>query len=228
VSQRVELLVLDADGRTAPFEALVEHVILIGYSGRDRNAVEAHIRELEALGVAPPARVPAIYTVAPDLLTTSSRLVVNGDQTSGEAEFVLFPTEKGVLVGVGSDHTDRLREAADVAESKALCGKVISQQVWPLDALFAHWDRLELRAWTTDGSGRRLYQEGRLESLLQPDALLREIQNAGLTAANAVIFSGTLPTIGGFAYGNYFEVELSDPVLHRDLRCAYELVVAHA
>jgi hypothetical protein len=93
---------------------------------------------------------------------------VDSAETSGEAEFVLVQSDRGVLVGVGSDHTDRVREAVDVAESKALCGKVISQEVWPLQELQTHWDRLELRAWTTDGDGRRLYQEGRVDALLEP------------------------------------------------------------
>ena len=225
----LRLRLCETDRPGLPVEVPIDEVILVGYSGRDRAAVEAHIRELELLGVAPPPRVPAIYTVPPELVTTGSRLVVNGRATSGEAEFVLVRSPHGVLVGVGSDHTDRAREAIDVAESKALCGKVMSYEVWPLHALESHWDRLELRAWTTDGSGRRLYQEGRLDSLLAPDHLFEEVERAGAisttTPSRGLIFSGTLPTLGGFAFGSQFEVELWDPVLERHLRCAYHIVM---
>jgi hypothetical protein len=207
-----------------PLEVEIDQVILVGYSGRDRQAVQEHIRELELLGVAPPPRVPAIYTVAPELVTTGSRVVVHTTQTSGEAEFFLAPTQDGVVVGVGSDNTDRVHESIDVAESKARCGKVISAEVWPLRALEPHWDRLELRAWTTDDSGRRLYQEGLLGSLLTPLELLAEVEDAGLHFVEALVFSGTLATIGGFAFGKHFDVELHDPVLRRQLRCGYDII----
>jgi hypothetical protein len=212
----------EVDGQCTPVESQFDQVILVGYSGRDRDAVQAHIRELEHLGVAPPPRVPAIYTVPPALVSADSNLVVAGAETSGEAEFVLLPSARGWLVAAGSDHTDRLHEAIDVAESKVLCGKVISREVWPLAALEQHWDRLELRAWTAD----RLYQEGLLGELLTPEQLLAEVQSAGFSTSSAVIFSGTLATIGGFAYGSHFEVELFDPVLDRRLRCAYAVTLS--
>jgi hypothetical protein len=220
------LLVRQTDGRGTPVEVGFDQVILVGYSGRDRQAVAAHIRELELVGVAPPPRVPAIYNVPPALVTVDAVLSVAGTQTSGEAEFVLLPSPLGVLVGVGSDHTDRLHETIDVAESKARCGKVISQEVWPLAAVEPHWDRLELRAWSTDAHGRRLYQEGLLATLLTPAQLLDEVQHAGISTARALVFSGTLSTIGGLAFGTHFEVELLDPVLQRRLRCAYAVVRA--
>jgi len=229
VTCHVRLRVCETDGRRRPVEVPIDQIILAGYSGRDRAVVQAHIRELERLGVAPPARVPAIYTVSPELLTTSARLEVGGATTSGEAEFVLVPSPHGLLVGVGSDHTDRAHEAIDVAESKARCGKVMSVEVWPLHALEAHWDRLELRAWTSDGHERRLYQEGCLASLLEPASLLQEVERAGLpTTAGALIFGGTLPTLGGFAFGRRFEAELHDPVLGRRLHCAYNVIATGA
>jgi hypothetical protein len=225
LTESLSLLLGDTDGQSAAVEIAFEQVILVGYSGRDREAVQAHIRELEHLGVAPPARVPAMYTVPPALVSAASSLVVAGAETSGEAEFVLLPGPRGWLVAAGSDHTDRAHEAIDVAESKLLCGKVISREVWPLESLEQHWDRLELRAWTTDELGRRLYQEGVLGDLLTPAQLLAEVQSAGFTTSNALIFSGTLATIGGFAYGSHFEVELYDPALDRRLRCAYAITV---
>jgi hypothetical protein len=221
----LRLSLRDDDGSSTPLEVPIDQVVLVGYTGRDRAAVLDHIHELETLGVAPPARVPAMYPIAPELVTTEARLVVNAAETSGEAEFFILPSPRGMLVGVGSDHTDRAHEAIDVAASKARCGKVISREVWRLDSVEPHWDALELRAWTTDGNGRVLYQEGRLEALLAVPDLIAEVQRAGFDSTRQLIFGGTLPTLGGFAYGSRFEVELNDPVLRRSLRWAYDVVV---
>ncbi|HEY3063291.1 MAG TPA: DUF2848 family protein [Chloroflexota bacterium] len=219
----LELLLCEVDGRTDELEVEIDQVILIGYSGRDRAAVDEHIRELERLGVAPPPRVPAIYLVPPDLVTTAAAIEVRGAETSGEAEFVLLPGPDGVLIGAGSDHTDRQHEALDVSAAKALCAKVMSRAVWRESALESHWDALELRAWTTDQRGRTLYQAGRLDALLRPLDLLAEVERAGLSTTRSLIFSGTLATIGGFIYSSRFEVELRDPVLKRRLGCAYDI-----
>jgi hypothetical protein len=224
----LRVILHEMDGRSLPVDVHFDCVVLVGYSGRDRGAVEAHIRELhERLGVAPPERVPAIYSVPPALLTVGDSLAVAHGETSGEAEFVLLPSSHGLLVAAGSDHTDRAHEAIDVSESKALCGKVLSQDVWPLRAVEDHWDELELHAWTTSTDGeRRLYQEGLLKELLPPPQLLAEVASAGLPTEHAAVFGGTLPTLGGFDFGTRFEVELHDPVLDRTLRCAYAVVTA--
>ena len=219
------VVLCEADGTSVPIELAFDEVILVGYTGRDRAAVLDHIRELESLGVAAPERVPAIYAVAADLVTTNACLAVRTPNTSGEAEFFMLHSAFGVLVGVGSDHTDRTQEAIDVAASKALCGKVVSREVWRFSAVAAHWDALELRAWTTDRAGRHLYQSGRLDALLVVPDLLAEVEAAGITASHKLIFGGTLPTLGGFSFGQRFEVELRDPVLHRTLRCAYDIVL---
>jgi len=226
MTSRLQLSIRETDGRIQAIDLAVDQVLLVGYSGRDRDAVREHIRELELLGVRPPERVPAIYTVAPELLTTASRLPVDSPETSGEAEFVLLDSADGWLVGVGSDHTDRRCEAIDVAASKSRCGKVLSHDLWRLAAVEAHWDALELRAWTTDGSGRRLYQDSRLETLLTVPQLTALVEQRGFATERGLIFGGTLPTIGGFVFGSHFEVELRDPVLDRQLGCAYRVVVS--
>lgn len=221
----MQLDLCEADGASMPVSLPIEQVILVGYTGRDRAAVLDHIRELELLGVAPPERVPAIFTVDADLVATEPCLIVNAQETSGEAEFFVLASPLGLLVGVGSDHTDRHLEAIDIAASKARCGKVISRQVWRLSAVEAHWDVLELRAWTTSTDGRVLYQSGRLDAILPVPALLSEVERAGFVTGGRLIFGGTLPTLGGFVYGSRFEVELRDPVLRRELRCEYDVVV---
>lgn len=220
----MDLVLVEKDGTTRPITARVERVLLAGYTGRDREAVMAHVRELEEVGVAPPPRVPMIYEVPPSLLSTGSRVTVNAPRTSGEAEVVFIPSDEGLLVSVGSDHTDREQEAVDVAASKALCTKVVSAQVWRLEDVRDHWDSLRISAWATAEASRRLYQDGTLASFLAVDDLFSEVR-AGSEGAldRAVIFGGTLPVQGGLAYADRFEVELTDPILDRRLGCAYDV-----
>jgi hypothetical protein len=224
-ARTLHLSVRELDGQVTSVAAPIDQLILVGYTGRDRAAVLDHIRELQDLGVAPPPSVPAMYEVSPALVTSEPRLVVGSPETSGEAEFYVQHTCLGVLIGVGSDHTDRRHEAIDIAESKGLCGKVISRDVWRLTDVEAHWDSLELCAWSTRQGERRVYQSGRLETLMRVPELLAEVAAAGLAAERAMVFGGTLPTVDGFVYASRFEVELHDPVLHRTLSVAYDIAV---
>src|SRR6202166_191607 len=90
-----------------PLVAKVQDLVIAGWTGRDAAAVEEHIVELEAIGVARPRTVPCFYLLGANLLTTEERLDVTGSDSSGEVEFVLLSLEAGLFVGVGSDHTDR-------------------------------------------------------------------------------------------------------------------------
>ena len=65
----------------------VEEVLLAGYTGRDRAAVQQHIQELQTLGVAPPPRVPMVYVVPPNLVTMDGCIDVGSRHTTGEVEF---------------------------------------------------------------------------------------------------------------------------------------------
>ena len=226
---RLELEVVERGGQPyQPVTLDVREVLLAGYTGRDRAGVMAHIEELADLGVAPPERVPMVYVVGP-IVTTSPRLVVHASQTSGEVEFFLAPTPTGLLVGVGSDHTDREQEAIDVATSKRLCPKVVSRSVWRYADVEDHWDQIEIRAWVTKDGERRLYQEGTLAAFMPVADLLAELERAGYPdLAGRLVFGGTLPALGGFVYGERFECELRDPLLDRRLACAYDVVVAQS
>lgn len=216
----------DADGRR-PVRHAVRRVLIAGYTGRDRSSVMDHIRELQQLGVAPPPRLPMVYEVDPALLTTEPRLLASSPRTSGEVEFVLLPTPDGLLIGVGSDHTDRQHEAIDVATSKSMCAKPVSAEVWRYQDVCEHWDLLQIRSWVTSGAGRVLYQDGCLDAFLPVDDLLAELRQAGYgEVEECVIFGGTIPTQRGFVYGSRFEAELHDPVRRRSLSVAYHVELA--
>jgi hypothetical protein len=228
-SAGVHCLSLDVeriDGSRTHVEVPVRQLLLAGYTGRDRAAVLEHVKELEALGVSPPARIPSVFVVEPDLVGALAAIEVSGTETSGEVEVVLVQGDEALLVGVGSDHTDRAQEAIDIDQAKGMCSKPVARGVWRHSDVAGHWDQLELRSWTTDGADRRLYQEGTLAEFLPVDALLDELRDAGFDhRAGTVVFGGTLPTRGGLSFGQRFEMELRDPVLERSVASSYVVAV---
>src|SRR3954451_22686197 len=94
--------------------AEIDSLVIAGWTGRNVEALEAHIRELEAIGVKRPKTVPIFYRVASSLATTATFIEVMADKSSGEVEFVLFALDDGLWVGLGSDHTDRKAETVGV------------------------------------------------------------------------------------------------------------------
>jgi uncharacterized protein DUF2848 len=200
----------------------VDRLIIAGWTGRDRAAVDHHIAELAAIGVKPPRAVPCFYAVGASLLTTASVLDVVGVDSSGEVEFVLVSTPEGLCVGVGSDHTDRKVEAYGVTVSKQMCPKPIGPELWRLADVEAHWDRLELRSHVVRAGTRTLYQEGAVSRMLAPaDLIARMPGSPGTLPADTAMFCGTLPVQGAIGGGERFEIELADPVKRRRLRHAY-------
>ena len=210
------------DGVPRSFD--VRQLIIAGWTGRDREAVEHHVAELEAIGVRRPSSIPCFYRVAAMLLTTAAELDVVGRESSGEAEFVLVASADGIHVGVGSDHTDRKVEAYGVTVSKQMCPKPVGAELWRLADVEAHWDRLTIRSHVTRAGNRVLYQEGPVTKMLAPrDLIARFPDSPGVLPPGTVMFCGTLPALGEIAGGEAFEIELHDPVRDRRLRHAYRV-----
>jgi hypothetical protein len=207
----------------------VDHLVLAGWAGRNQAAVEAHIRELEALGTPRPSRTPVFYRVAASLLTTGDAIEVVGSESSGEVEFVIVARADGLWVGLGSDHTDRGLERTSVALSKQLCAKVVAPTLWRFDDVLPHWDRVQLRSWTYRAGVREAYQDGTLAQILPPEQLLAMYADfAAPLVAGGMLFSGTLPTLHEIAPADGFEMELLDPVLDRRLHHRYSIAVLPA
>ncbi|WP_207477932.1 DUF2848 domain-containing protein [Arenibaculum pallidiluteum] len=206
-----------------PVRAEIKDLVIAGWAGRDMAAVEHHIEELAALGVPRPSTVPLFYRVGTNQLTTAAEIDVLGPGSSGEAEAVVLSLPGGMYVGIGSDHTDRDVESYSVAVSKQMCPKPIGPELWPLDEVAAHWDRLELRSWAVIGGERVLYQEGAVAGLRDPRDLIARHAGAGGLPVGTAMFCGTLAAIGGIRPAERFEMELRDPVLGRALRHAYAM-----
>ena len=204
-----------------PQAVRVDNLVIAGWTGRDAAAMEAHIRELEEIGIARPARTPIYYRCAAALLTTAERIEVVGDTSSGEVEFLILSAADGLLVTVGSDHTDREVEKVGVTISKQLCAKPMSPEAWRFDDVAGHWDELVLRSWATIGGERRLYQEGPVTTMRDPRELIAGYTGGGELQPGAAMFCGTLAVRGAIEPADRFEMELDDPVLKRRLRHAY-------
>ncbi len=206
----------------APRRIEITTLIIAGWTGRDKTAVEHHIAELAAIGVKPPRVVPCFYRVGTNLLTTASEIEVVGEDSSGEVEFVLVSARDAMYVGVGSDHTDRKVEAYGVTVSKQMCPKLIGGELWPFAEVEEHWDRLLLRSHVTRKGRRQLYQEGAVSKMLSPrDLLARLADSGGKLSPGTAMFCGTLSVHGEIGGGERFEIELHDPVNNRSLRHGY-------
>ena len=204
--------------------AAVHSLVIAGWTGRNLPALEAHIKELEALGVKRPKSVPIFYRNAAALLTTGPAIEAVGDKSSGEVEFVLFALDDGMWIGVGSDHTDRKAETINVSLSKQMCGKPVSSKLWRYDEVKPHWEKLTLRSFVFDGGKRRLYQEGPVSNMRSPEELIKLYTGGDKLASGTAMFCGTFAVHGGFSYGGTFEMELDDPVLGRKLTHSYKTV----
>jgi len=206
------------NGGSEEREIAVGDLILAGWTGRDRAALELHIDEMEKLGIKRPPSLPVFYRVSAARMTRADAIEVCGGDSSGEVEFVLIRANGGLWIGCGSDHTDRKVESYGITVSKQMYDKPMAAQLWSYGEVADHWDQLTLRAWA-DG---QLYQEASVASMLAPGELIAGYTGgSGALAEGTVMFSGTISTKGGLKPADVFKFELEDPVLGRALRHEY-------
>lgn len=215
-------------GEARRLSVAAAQLVIAGWTGRDRAAIEHHIEELVALGVQPPSRVPLYYRAAASLLTQDENVEVLGEDSSGEAEPVLFTAAGELWLTVGSDHTDRTVESYGVAVSKQMCAKPLARSAWRWQDVAAHQDELRLRSRIFEGGKWVTYQDGALTQMQPLAALLRACPLAEVAGEAAVtilppatfMFCGTLPAIANAAGkairpAAVMEIELFDPRLDR-------------
>jgi Protein of unknown function (DUF2848) len=217
--------VIDLQGGATPLTLPIDQAVIAGWTGRDRLARDKHIAELEALGIAKPATTPIYYRCAARRLTLNDAIEVCGQNSSGEAEFVLIGWQGRIFVGLGSDHTDRKVESYSVTVSKQMCDKPMASELWELDDVRDHWDKMILRSYVVTGARRELYQEGTLDALLPVDELIRRGFEGGELPDGCAMFGGTLAAKGGIRPADRFEYELEDPVRKRTIRHAYDVII---
>ncbi len=224
VSARVLPLLLNDDDGVTRRNVAIGQLVVAGWTGRDRAAVEKHIRELEAIGVKRPATTPIFYRASAARLTIADAIEVLGENSSGEAEFVLLQHDGRLWVGAGSDHTDREVEKYGVSVSKQMCDKPIAAEFWPAARVAPHWEKLVLRGYIAENGTRTLYQEGPVTAMLDPLTLIEQFNGAAGLAEGTLMFCGTLAARGGVRPASEFEFELDDPVLGRKIHHRYRIV----
>lgn len=202
----------------------INNLIIAGWTGRDSISVEHHIAELEAIGVARPCATPCFYRCGANLLTTSQQIDVTGNDSSGEVEFVLVSLPQGLMVGVGSDHTDRKVEAYGVTVSKQMCPKPIGEMLWSFNDVQEHWDELILRSFIHRDGHRLPYQEGAVTHMLPPKDLILRLTGDDMTLpAGTAMYCGTMPLLQPIGPSERFELQLEDPVRRRTIQHSYRV-----
>ena len=199
---------LSIDGADRVFAP--EVLVVIGYAGRDRAAVEHHIDELAGLGVPRPASIPLFMVFPPWLLSQEPTITVAGSQSSGEAEIVVVVDGDEAFVTVGSDHTDRVLESVDIVASKGACPKPVASTGWPAAAVSGRWEDLTLSSRIDGGV---VYQDGSAAVNLPPLELVAAIPWAGPRPRCFAAFTGTVPVIGAIRPSANFAAELTGPGL---------------
>jgi hypothetical protein len=212
-----------ATGRTRRPVA-ISTLVVAGWTGRDKAAMEKHIVELEALGVPRPASTPLYYRIAASRLSTDDAIEAMGGESSGEVEFILVGIDGRLWVGTGSDHTDRKAETIGITMSKQMCEKPVAATLWPMDEVADHWDKLMLRSWRVENGARTLYQEGPVTTMQDPGALIAGLPGSPKTLPDGwLMFCGTLAAKGGIRPAPRFEFALEDPVRGRAITHGYDI-----
>ena len=215
---------LDVEPCLGRYLADMSDLVIAGWTGRDVESLEKHIRELEEVGVPRPASVPCFYRVSVSQLTMDTGVQFLGSESSGEIEVVLYGTEEGMMIGVGSDHTDRKVETYSVSVSKQMCAKPVSSKVWRYDEVADHFDELLLRSRISENGVETHYQEGSVAAMRRPEELIGLcFDGAAALPAGTAMFCGTLPVIGRIRSADMFLGELEDPVLKRKISLEYRV-----
>lgn len=207
------------------FSYQMRGAILCGYTGRNQSAVRKHIEELKKEGVEPPPSVPMFYPKPQQGISLAEDIHVEGQETSGEVEYVLLTEGERIYVGVGSDHTDRELERMDILKSKQVCPSVLSKNLWNYEEIKDHWDSIQIRSWAVEGGERTLYQDSTVSTILPPEELVRLVQQRIDGSLDGIaIFSGTPPMVTEqILFSDRFEGELLDPVLKRKITIGYSI-----
>ena len=202
-------------------------LINAGYTGRNREAVQAHIDELALKGIPSPKITPTYFPKVSDrIIQSGSFEVLDEIDHSGEGEFCLFCHEGIFYVTPSSDHTDRKLEEVSILKSKQIYPNVVGTSAWRLENLLDHWDSIFMRSWVTKDGKEVLYQEAPLSTLMEPNELIGRVKALLCRTEDLnglMIFSGTVAALFELAYSPTFRVTLEDPEKGRALNCYYTM-----
>jgi Protein of unknown function (DUF2848) len=197
-------------------EPEIRQLVLVGFSGRDRVALDRHIADMALAGIKPPAQTPCLYAVIPGLLTQQNAITVLGPHIAPEVEFVLFTWLGRQYLTIGTDLSDlEVERLLSAEKAKNLCAKPVARAAWPLDGVVDHWDELRLNM-ACDGV---VVQDSAVSEIMRPETLFRLIEaRLGGSAEARMIFSGTIAALGNIPSGaREIAIRLSDPIGKREI-----------
>lgn len=200
-----------------PIDFECRQAIVAGWTGRDEKAVQHHIDELAAIGVAPPSEVPLFYRVSNSLLTTNPQIEVLGGASSGEAEPLVLKHSGKLWLGLASDHTDRQLETTSVAASKQICAKPCATALWDFSLLEPRLERIGIRSWIREGGDWTLYQDGTIGQI-RP---LKDLIAAADLQDGWAMLCGTFAAIGGVRAAADFRATMTDPDTGAEISLEY-------
>ena len=221
VKKKLEFLIDGVTERTV----VINNLIIAGWTGRNVEAMEAHISELEKLGVSRPTKTPTFYRCGVEQLTMEREFQVIGTDSSGEIEFFILSLDDGYWVGLGSDHTDRAVEVIDVTVSKQMCAKPIAKKLWRYDDIIDHWNDLTLKASIIVDGKEEEYQEGLVTTMKDPKDLIALYTGGKKLLPGTLMFCGTLAVSGGVRSADIFQASLIDPILDRKIEFSYQAII---
>ena len=183
-----------------------------------------HIHELEAAGIKCPRKVPVLYQCEKQILTEKDEIEVIGHKTSGEVEYLILIKDGKTYIGIGSDHTDRDLEAISIHKSKQVCLKPYAKDFWDYDEIKDHFDEIKLvSSQVVDGKTVE-YQSGVTSDLLPMQRIIDELKTE-VDVNDSLIYTGTVPLLDGFKYGEQFSCKLVDEKLGREICLSYKVKV---
>ena len=202
------MISLSIDGTIRTFEPDV--LVVAGYTGADEAAVQHHIDELAAEGVASPPQVPMYWTMPAATLCQQPSIGMPSAGTSGEIELALVVDDNDTFVTAGSDHTCRIAEAIDIRLSKLICPTPLATEAWEWSELSERWDTLQLAATIEIDGAAELYQSATAGGNVAPEELRAGVPWSGEAPRSYVLLCGTVPTIGGIRPADRFTGTIAD------------------
>ena len=143
--------------------------------------------------------------------------------TSGEVEFLIVKYNDKIYIGIGSDHTDRKLESVSVLKSKQVCPKPASIILWDYEEIKDIWTQLQVVSYQKVDGKEMMYQSGNLSQILPVEKIIAELEERVGDINNSVVFSGTVPLVGKFEYGDKFIGKIVDNINNRELVLEYEI-----
>jgi hypothetical protein len=209
----------------------IERGYNLGFTIRDAAKMQAHLDEVAKEGVTPPVceTPPIIFPISPWAWLTDSVCLIQTEHTSGEIEIFMLDLGDELLVGVGSDHTDRKLEGTDIPWSKQVAPNMVAPTLWAWTDVAEHWDECTLDSWVTLQGERTHYQSTSVSEFWTPPEMVAGVAGRAPADTPRVFVSGTVVSLGHqLIYGDTWELALHDPVLERTISHTYDVVVLGA